>query len=411
MHAPAGANHHNNQVPVIKGVLPLHSNASAGVSGGEDHVSQSLSFLTDESNLDINSTIKAPSDPNEDFCSFCKATGELLCCERCPSAWHPYCLTPPLYELPTGTWLCPLCDETRVLSKPVLLTKKILFKKNGSTKGGKSRVPLKRKSEDKNPWWDCLELLQLLKKQRKAWPFKEPVDPKKLNIPDYYETIVLPMDLRTIENKLYNQTYHNMSDFANDIRLIWSNAETFNGPTNDVTLLARQLRELFEKNFQAKEKLWREYFDSLPCTKRRLRSRPASYKRVFKNCLKNNNNHHHHHHHKSSTSTSLSPPITHHHHRSVDDQPTVPELPDQTTAAAAAAAKLDSNLILQDLIGSPGGDLPEGQHPLRGHHHHSVRSSGVPPHPPQDSVCLDGPELLDEMYSEPDLNQQHPSSD
>jgi len=90
-------------------------------------------------------------------------------------------------------------------------------------------------------------MLQLLKKHRKSWPFKEPVDPKKLNIPDYYETIVLPMDLATVEKRLYGLSYTNMSDFANDIRLIWSNAETFNGPNNDITVIARQLRDLFEK--------------------------------------------------------------------------------------------------------------------------------------------------------------------
>jgi hypothetical protein len=77
------------------------------------------------------------SDPNEDWCSFCKATGELLCCERCPSAWHPYCLNPPLYELPTGSWLCPLCDESRTLLKPLLLSKNIQFKKTDPRKAEK----------------------------------------------------------------------------------------------------------------------------------------------------------------------------------------------------------------------------------------------------------------------------------
>jgi len=150
-------------------------------------------------------------------------------------------------------------------------------------KGGKQKHHKKKKPDDKDPWWDCLEILQILKKHRKAWPFKEPVDEKKLNVPDYYELIVLPMDLRTVEKKLFNQTYNNMTDFANDVRLIWANAETFNGPTNEVTLMARQLRALFEKLFASHEEQWREHYETMPTTKRRLNNRPESFKAAFKN--------------------------------------------------------------------------------------------------------------------------------
>jgi len=91
------------------------------------------------------------------------------------------------------------------------------------------------------------------------------------------------MDLRTVEKKLFNQTYNNMTDFANDVRLIWANAETFNGPTNEVTLMARQLRALFEKLFASHEEQWREHYETMPTTKRRLNNRPESFKAAFKN--------------------------------------------------------------------------------------------------------------------------------
>jgi len=316
-----------------------HVDIATGVNPDEPfNGGQSFSFLA-ESNLE---TTKSSADPNEDFCAFCKATGELLCCERCPSAWHPYCMTPPLYELPTGFWLCPLCDETRAVSNPLLLSKKIIFKKNGTTKAGKPRlIPQKRKPDDIDPWWDCLEILQILKKQRKAWPFKEPVDSKKLNIPDYYETIILPMDLRTVEKKLFEQSYNNMSDFANDVRLIWSNAETFNGPTNDITLLARQLRELFEKNFQAKENVRRVHIEILPCTKRRLKSRPAIFHRVFKNC--------------SIPITPTPPETSEDNSNSHDDRkPTVPDLP----------AQLETTPILASTETDTLRETPANQPPL-----------------------------------------------
>jgi hypothetical protein len=87
--------------------------------------SQPLPPQTQELTLEVqgNNETTSSRDPNEDFCRFCKAAGELICCERCPSAWHFYCLTPPLKDTPTGIWFCPLCDVNRVSIKPILLTK------------------------------------------------------------------------------------------------------------------------------------------------------------------------------------------------------------------------------------------------------------------------------------------------
>jgi hypothetical protein len=45
-------------------------------------------------------------------------------------------------------------------------------------------------------------LLNSLWKHNQAWIFHEPVDPKKLNIPDYFEIIKHPMDFGTVKNKL-----------------------------------------------------------------------------------------------------------------------------------------------------------------------------------------------------------------
>lgn len=35
--------------------------------------------------------------------------GELLCCDSCVNAYHTYCLSPPLFEVPTGEWTCQRC--------------------------------------------------------------------------------------------------------------------------------------------------------------------------------------------------------------------------------------------------------------------------------------------------------------
>ncbi|XP_057552434.1 autoimmune regulator [Hippopotamus amphibius kiboko] len=46
---------------------------------------------------------------NEDECAACRDGGELLCCDGCPRAFHLACLTPPLREIPSGTWRCSRC--------------------------------------------------------------------------------------------------------------------------------------------------------------------------------------------------------------------------------------------------------------------------------------------------------------
>ena len=40
----------------------------------------------------------------------CKDGGELLCCDSCPSAYHTFCLNPPIKMVPDGDWKCPRCS-------------------------------------------------------------------------------------------------------------------------------------------------------------------------------------------------------------------------------------------------------------------------------------------------------------
>ncbi|CAH0556045.1 unnamed protein product [Brassicogethes aeneus] len=57
---------------------------------------------------------QGPEEPDDDehqeFCRVCKDGGELLCCDSCPSAYHTFCLNPPLSEIPDGDWKCPRCS-------------------------------------------------------------------------------------------------------------------------------------------------------------------------------------------------------------------------------------------------------------------------------------------------------------
>ncbi|KAG1705474.1 PHD finger protein 12 [Nymphon striatum] len=48
---------------------------------------------------------------NHDYCDSCRESGSLLCCDRCPAAFHLQCLDPPIDEdaLPSGEWMCHRC--------------------------------------------------------------------------------------------------------------------------------------------------------------------------------------------------------------------------------------------------------------------------------------------------------------
>ncbi|XP_060558085.1 chromodomain-helicase-DNA-binding protein 5-like [Ruditapes philippinarum] len=49
-------------------------------------------------------------DDHNEFCRVCKDGGELMCCDTCPSSYHPHCLNPPVKGIPDGHWICPRCS-------------------------------------------------------------------------------------------------------------------------------------------------------------------------------------------------------------------------------------------------------------------------------------------------------------
>ncbi|XP_004842544.1 autoimmune regulator isoform X8 [Heterocephalus glaber] len=94
------------------GLKPLvrAKGAQASVPGeGEPRVGQ-------QPRVPVNAALA--SDPqlhqkNEDECAVCRDGGELICCDGCPRAFHLACLSPPLREIPSGTWRCSCCLQGR----------------------------------------------------------------------------------------------------------------------------------------------------------------------------------------------------------------------------------------------------------------------------------------------------------
>jgi len=82
-------------------------------------------------------------------------------------------------------------------------------------------------------------------KHRFGWPFHAPVDPVKLNLPDYFEIIKTPMDMMMIKTKLDNYSYYSGEECVKDFNLMFSNCYIYNKNTDDVVLMAQTLEKLF----------------------------------------------------------------------------------------------------------------------------------------------------------------------
>ncbi|RDX58523.1 Transcription factor GTE8, partial [Mucuna pruriens] len=101
---------------------------------------------------------------------------------------------------------------------------------------------------------DCESLLKRLVSHQYGWVFKTPVDVVKLNLPDYFSIIKHPMDLGTVKGKIAAGAYSGPLEFADDVRLTFSNAMTYNPRGNDVHFMAETLSKYFELRWKAIEK-------------------------------------------------------------------------------------------------------------------------------------------------------------
>ncbi|XP_053318931.1 bromodomain-containing protein 4 isoform X2 [Spea bombifrons] len=88
-------------------------------------------------------------------------------------------------------------------------------------------------------------VLKTLWKHQFAWPFQQPVDAIKLNLPDYYKIIKTPMDMGTIKKRLENNYYWNAQECIQDFNTMFTNCYIYNKPGDDIVLMAEALEKLF----------------------------------------------------------------------------------------------------------------------------------------------------------------------
>jgi hypothetical protein len=83
---------------------------------------------------------------------------------------------------------------------------------------------------------------------RLVGPFRKPVDPAADNVPNYFTVVKKPMDLGTIQTKLFAREYNTAAEFEADVRQIFSNCYEY--WTQDDAVF--KMCEMFEKHFNEK---------------------------------------------------------------------------------------------------------------------------------------------------------------
>ncbi|KAJ0966192.1 hypothetical protein J5N97_027330 [Dioscorea zingiberensis] len=129
-----------------------------------------------------------------------------------------------------------------------------------ASKGDTALVSKVRDGKDQNmdisTVRQCAMILKKLMTHQTGWVFNQPVDPVKLNIPDYFSIISKPMDLGTIKHKLERKLYSSTLQFAADVRLTFSNAMRYNPPGNEVHIMAKELNNIFNQRWKSLEDKW-----------------------------------------------------------------------------------------------------------------------------------------------------------
>ncbi|CAK9225835.1 unnamed protein product [Sphagnum troendelagicum] len=96
----------------------------------------------------------------------------------------------------------------------------------------------------------CSTLLKKMMSHKHAWVFNEPVDAEKLGLHDYHKVISNPMDLGTVKERIANGYYFSPTSFADDVRLTFANAMTYNPQGHDVYVMAQVLAGLFNDRWK-----------------------------------------------------------------------------------------------------------------------------------------------------------------
>ncbi len=142
-------------------------------------------------------------DGNVDYCLLCDKSGGLICCEKCPRAFHASCLLVNQSELPDD-WECPRCTED--------CTQQEKDEVHCDDHETLAQHYQKFEGEDGHDFWKELTTLGKILEVVKSMInydfgriFAAPVSVK--DVPDYRTIVKRPMDLGTIQNNIMKGVY------------------------------------------------------------------------------------------------------------------------------------------------------------------------------------------------------------
>lgn len=143
-----------------------------------------------------------------------------ICCDRCQDWFHGRCVGVLQSESDSiDEYKCPKCEP------------------QGAFNYANSRTLCPRDYDEMQ------KLLRQLQAHKSSWPFREPVNAKQ--VPDYYQIIKDPMDLRMIERKILDRRYAKLLEFIGDVTKIFDNCRYYNAKESNIARCATTLETFF----------------------------------------------------------------------------------------------------------------------------------------------------------------------
>ena len=94
-------------------------------------------------------------------------------------------------------------------------------------------------------------VMRAMMQHRLSLPFRKPVDAELLNLSDYHDVILEPMDFGTIKSRLEEKHYWSAEECINDFKLVFNNCYTYNQPGEDIVSDAEELESFFKLKIAA----------------------------------------------------------------------------------------------------------------------------------------------------------------
>jgi len=101
-----------------------------------------------------------------------------------------------------------------------------------------------------NEYPRAISVIDELFKHPASTLFQTPVEKDKETENDYFQIVKNPQDLGTIRKRLVSKEYKLIKDWLDDIEMVWSNAELYNGSEHYVSHLANYCRTIFRKELK-----------------------------------------------------------------------------------------------------------------------------------------------------------------